>query len=132
MTPAAYIRDVILNHCNAQGYAVFINHMPDKPDNAVCIYDVRGGRIEPRLMSGEVEEHPRVEIFVRGSANSGGDSAEMLLALWRIFRDIYLLPLGEGKILRQITKANTIASLGQEPQTRRWLYSQHFTMTLES
>ena len=39
--------------------------------------------------------------------------------------------LADGKIMHCITKANTMGSLGHEPQTRRVKYSQQFRMTLE-
>lgn len=132
MTPAEYVRALIEPLCDAQGYVVYVGHMPDSPDAAVCVYDTRGARMETRRSrTGEVEEHPRVEILVRAPANSGTAAAVMLDDIWAEFRPLYMKRLSDGTIMRQITKTNTIVSLGQEPQKRRWLYSQRFRMTLE-
>lgn len=133
MTPAEYVYEIIKDHCNAEGFQVTVNHMPDQMDNAVTIYDERGARMEERrFRSGEVDEHPVVDIVVRGAANSGNAASVLLKSLWfDVFEGIYAQSLQDGKILRCITKNNTIVSLGQEPQKRRWLFSQQFRMTLE-
>ena len=133
MTPAEYVYEIIKDHCEGQGFQVTVNHMPDQKDNMVTIYDERGARMEDRrFRTGEVDEHPMVDIMVRGAANTGNAASLLLKSLWDdIFVDLYARTLEDGKILRCITKNNTIVSLGQEPQKRRWLFSQQFRMTLE-
>lgn len=130
MTPADYVAEVVNDTCVALGYEVFVNHMPDKPDKCVCIYDHSTGRLEPRNhRTGEVDEHPSVHVLVRGNTHS--DASAVLPAIWVLLRDVYDQVLSDGKIMHSITKANTIGSLGHEPQTRRVKYSQQFRMTLE-
>lgn len=129
MSPAQYVREVILAEMETLGYKVFVNHLPDKPDKAVVVYDMDSGRLEERLMrSGDVFEHPMVKIMVRGTDYS---ARGVLEAIWGVMEPVYTQVLSDGKIMRSITKANTIGSLGHEPQTRRCLFTQQFRMTLE-
>ena len=128
-TPARYAALVLKDQMNANGYVTFYNHMPDKPDKAICVYDLPYGRIEGRRMrTGAHEEHPVVQIIVRGPDYTAVSALE---GAWAVFETLYEYAFDDGKILRCISKNNTIATLGQEPQTRRCLFSQQFRMTLE-
>ena len=130
MTPADYVAEVVNDTVVALGYTVFVNHMPDKPDKAFCIFDHNTGRVEERNhRSGDVDEHPAVHVLVRGTSHA--DASAVLPAAWDYLKTIYRLTLADGKIMHCITKANTMGSLGHEPQTRRVKYSQQFRMTLE-
>lgn len=127
MTPANYVADLIRATSEALGYKVFTNHMPDSPDRAVCVYDQPTGRVEPRSMvSGESWDHPTVQIVVRGTSH---DAADIMPDLWDYMKSAYMYEFLDGKILQCITKANTMGSLGHEPQTRRTKYTQQFRMT---
>ena len=49
----------------ATAWPVFVDHMPDAPDNAICIYDTLGfddGRI---MRTGEKIQHPGFQIRIR-------------------------------------------------------------------
>lgn len=129
MIPSQALAEVIQATAEAEGYSVFTNHMPDQPDKAVLVYDSNLGRLEARKMaSGEREEHPLVRVIVRGKDSS----ARTLAALIADLADsTHNFVLSDGQILRVITKSNTIGFAGQEPQTRRYLYTQSFRMTLE-
>ena len=53
-------------------WPVFVGHMPDEPDNAVCVYDTTGimnGRIQS---TGESIRHPGWQVRVRSSAHPTG------------------------------------------------------------
>lgn len=129
MSPAAYAAEAAASYAASVGYTVFVNHMPDQPDNVIVFYDTGTGRTEERLhRSGEVEEHPGVQAIVRGKTHATYD---VLANLWPVFQNLYMRVMSDTKILRSITKSNTIGSLGHELQTRRCLYSQQFRMTLE-
>lgn len=128
-TPARYAALVLQDQMESNGYGVFYNHMPDKPDKAICVYDLPYGRVEDRRMrTGVHEEHPVVQIIVRGPDYTAVSALE---GAWAVFETLYEYAFDDGKILRCISKNNTIATLGQEPQTRRCLFSQQFRMTLE-
>lgn len=128
MTPANYIADLLRGAMEARGYKVFTNNMPDEPDKAIAIYDQPGGRLEGRLMrSGDVVEHPMVQVTVRGKKHS--EASEALPDVWEVLGGVYRWHFEDGKILQCITKSNTMGSLGHEPQTRRVRYTQQFRMT---
>lgn len=129
MTPADYVAEIVDTVVTGLNYTVFVNHMPDKPDKAVCIFDHSTGRVEERNhRTGEVDEHPSVHVLIRGLSHP--EASAVLPAMWLVMQDIYDEPLSDGKIMQCITKANTIGSLGHEPQTRRVKYSQQFRMTI--
>jgi hypothetical protein len=129
ITPAVYVFELLKPHMDANGFESFVNHMPDKPDRAIAIYDLPFGRQEDRRMrTGEVDEHPVVQILAR---DTRFDAVEALQGAWGVMEQVYNQVFSDGKIMRCITKTNTIASLGQEPKTRRCLFSQQFRMTLE-
>lgn len=128
-TPAEYVADIIEPWCLDLGYTVFVNHLPDKPDKAVVVYDRDTGSTEPRLArSGEIDEHPAVMIRVRGTDFS---AAVVLPTLWRdVFKSLYFREIDNGKVMQCISKANTMGTLGHEPQTRRTGFTQQFRMTI--
>ncbi len=130
MTPAEVFREAINEKCVELGYKVFVYHMPDKPDNAVCVHDTQFGRLEERRMrTGEVDSFPVVRVVVRGLDHT---ASEVLPTLWtEVLRDLHSLPVGSDKILKQTTPNNTMVSVGHEPQTRRTLFSQQFRMCIE-
>lgn len=128
-TPAEYVLEVLRDAMEANGWKLTANHMPDQPHKCLTIYDLQFGRMEERRhRTGEVDEHPGVQIIVRDQRH---DAVQGLYDAWDILKAVYAQPLSDGKIMRCITKTNTIASLGQEPKTRRCLFSQQFRMTLE-
>lgn len=130
MTPAEVFAAAIESRCTELGYSVFIYHMPDKPDNAVCVYDTQFGRLEERKMrTGEVDSFPVVRVLVRGMDHT---ASGVLPDLWeQVLRGLVDLPVGSNKILKQATPNNTMVSVGHEPQTRRTLFSQQFRMCIE-
>lgn len=128
MNPSLALAEVIETNLPNLGYSIFVNHVPDEPDNAVLIYDVGRGRLEERNhRTGKREEHPRVEIRVRG-ANS--EAYSIIKQISDMTENVYHFTLSDGQNLQVITKSNTIGFTGQEPQTRRYHYSQQFLLTI--
>lgn len=128
MTPAQYLLEIAKPHLESLGYTGFWNHLPNSPDLAVVFVDVPLGRLEQRsFRSGGVDEHPSVQVRVRGTS---AEAVEVLYTLWDVFAGVYMLGVSDGKIMQCITKANTIGSLGQEPQNRRCTFSQQFRLTI--
>lgn len=130
MTPAEIVRDLLKSKAEQLGYEVAANHMPDKPDKLIAVYDMRSGRLQERLArSGEVQERPIVEIHLRDLPHAIAGS--VLETLWEEeLKPVFRQTVGT-KILHCITKTTTMWSLGQEPRTRRVRYVQQFRMTLE-
>lgn len=128
MTGAKALAEVIQANLPNLGYSIFINHVPDQPDAIVLVYEVGRGRLEPRMhRTGERMEHPRVEVRVRG-VDSG--AAGILRQISDMTETVYQFPLSNGQKLQVITKSNTMGFVGQEPQTRRYHYSQQFLLTI--
>jgi len=129
MTPGQALAELIQATATAAGYEIFINHMPDKPDNAILIYEVSGGVLESRKMaSGEREEHPALRVLVRGVDSS---ARAVLQSISDLADTTYKFSLSNGQVLQVITKSNTIGFAGHEPQTRRYVYTQNYRLTLE-
>lgn len=132
-TPAEMIAEILNNPIKALGYQVFVNHMPDTPDQAVLIFDRGLGNLEPRSMkTGEVTTHPVVQVITRGpkSSQSSESASAVASAVWPVLQAVYQQVLSGGEIMQSVTLGNTIGSLGLEPQTRRAMYSQQFRMTI--
>jgi|694.fasta_scaffold01606_30 hypothetical protein len=128
MTGAEALAEVIETNLPNLGYSIFINHVPDQPDNSILIYEIGSGRLEPRKhRSGKRDEHPRIEVRVRGVDSTAGG---VLKQLSDMFESVYGFPLSDGQKLLVITKSNTIGFAGQEQQTRRYHYAQQFLLTI--
>ena len=129
MTPALALAELIEANLPNLGYSVFVNHAPDQPDNVVLIYEVGRGRMEERRMrTGVTDSHPLLHVVVRGKDSTTRDALE---SIGTVTDAAYDFALSNGQKLRVITKSNTIGFAGHEQQTRRYLYTQQFRMTLE-
>ena len=129
MTPAQIFAEVIETKLPDLGYEVFVGHMPDKPDKAVRVLQVTGGRLEGRRMrTGVTEVHPAMQVLVRGPNE---EEAMATIELISAMADtVYMAQISSGEILQCINKTNTIGSLGQEQQTRRCFCSQSYRLTI--
>lgn len=129
MSPAEVFAEIIETNLPNLGLRVFVNHSPDDPADCVLIYDLPSNRMEGRNMrSGQTDEHPVVYLMVRGQDSS---SYLKILSISAMTDSVYRQTVTGGQKLIVITKSNTIRFVGQEPQTRRYVYAQHFRMTLE-
>jgi len=131
-SPAEIFAEVIRADQEALGYSVYVNHMPDQPDAAIMVFDQPSGQLEGRsLRSGDVVEHPVVQVIVRGPKGPGSTISgyTAISTVWGTVKQVHQQVLSQGEILQCITKTNTIGSLGLEPQTRRARFSQQFRMT---
>lgn len=129
MSPAEVFAEVIETNLPNLGVRVFVNHSPDDPASCVLVYDMPSSRMEGRNMrSGETDEHPMVYLMVRGQDSS---AYTKIKEIQDMTDSVYSQAMSDGQKLRVITKSNTIRFVGQEPQTRRYVYAQHYRMTLE-
>lgn len=101
-------------------WPIFVGHLPEEPDNAVCIYDttgVRDGRIQE---SGENIDHPGFQVRVRGK-----DHPTAYKKIKEIQDAITLFSMTEAVIgiytykIHSATRTGTIISLGQEVDRKR-------------
>lgn len=126
-SPAGLFANVILTKATNLGFAVYVNHMQDQPDKAILCFDGRG-RLDDRNMSGEHTERNLVEVHVR--AHDHNEAFNALPVIWEdVLKNVVATSTG-GKIVQCISKANTIGCMGQEPQTRRWRFTQSFLIAI--
>jgi hypothetical protein len=126
-TPAAIIERIIRTKATELGFETFVNHLQDKPDKAILLIDGKGS-LDPKTLRGTQTQRDLVEIHVRASDHE--EAAAVLPTLWEDIFEQTSATSSLGKIVQCITKANTMGCYGQEPQTRRWRFSQHFLVTI--
>jgi hypothetical protein len=127
LSPAKLFKNVINSKATALGFTVFVNHMQDQPDKAILVFDGKG-RLDDRTQLGNHFERPLVEVHVR--AHDHNEAFNALPVIWEdVLKNVTATSTG-GKIVQCISKANTIGCMGQEPQTRRWRFTQSFLMTI--
>ena len=129
MSPAEVFAEIIETNLPNLGIRVFVNHSPDESASCVLVYDTPSNRLEGRNMrSGQTDEHPTIYLMARGQDSSIFQKIEEISAMTD---SVYRQTASDGQKLIVITKSNTIRFVGQEPQTRRYVYAQHYRMTLE-
>lgn len=129
MSPAEVFAEIIETNLPNLGVRVFVNHAPDEPVDCVLVHDLPSNRLEGRNMrSGQTDEHPAVHLQVRGQDSS---AYTRIMQISAMTDSVYQQTVTGGQKLIVITKSNTIRFVGQEPQTRRYVYAQNFRMTLE-
>jgi len=127
LSPARLFANVISPKATQLGFTVYVNHMQDKPDRAILVFDGRG-RLDARSMDGVQTERNLVEVHIRDQNHD--IAANALPVLWESVLQHVIATSTGGKIVQCISKANTIGCMGQEPQTRRWRFTQSFLMTI--
>lgn len=101
-------------------WPVFVSHMPDTPDNAVCVYDTSGNRDGRIMRTGENIDKPGWQIRVR--ATGYPLAYNKILSLSRYVgtvRNLGVVINGETYTIYSVTKTGTPLSLGQEPDVKR-------------
>lgn len=126
-TPAEYLEIVIRTKAALLGYAVCVDHMQDKPDKLIALINGRG-KLDPRNLNGTQTKFDVVEVHVRGIDYVSTSS--VLPTLWEDVLKNTRFTSAYGKIVQCITMANTMGCSGQEPQNRRWRFSQNFFITV--
>jgi len=102
-------------------WPIYVGHMPDTPDSAICVYDT-SGRSEGRIMStGETIIKPGFQIRTRAKAHTDGYvKAHAAGVACDGFRNTDIaLGGGAGYRLISVSRIGGIASLGVEPEGNR-------------
>jgi hypothetical protein len=126
-TPAEYFEIIIRKKAALLGYGVTIDHMQDKPDKMIILINGKG-RLNPRALNGAQTQFDLVEVHIRGLDYV--EASAVLPTLWEDVLQTTRLTSAYGKIVQSISPANTMGCLGQEPQNRRWRFSQNFYITV--
>jgi hypothetical protein len=101
------------------------------PDNALCVYNT-DGRLDGRIMNtGEVVEHPGIEIKIRGTGS--GVAYRKAVSLANFLDTICGAPVAidaKRYILAAITRTTPVLRLGQEEGQQRFLYTINAILTV--
>ena len=115
-------------------WQAFVSHLPNVPEDAVCLYDT-AGRLDGRMMdTGEQIEHPGIQLVFRS-----GDYLALwekvnavVLALDRILRQLVAIESGTYVRIHSVSRAGSPNYLGIDEMgdRRRHLVSVNVTVTL--
>lgn len=112
-------------------WPIYTTHMPDNPDNALCVYDT-GGRREGRVMrTGESVGKPGWQISARAEVFRVGMAKANVIAAYldSILRNTVSVD-GVSYLIQAVKQTSMVLSIGQEPDgKRRNLFTLNGTIT---
>ncbi len=138
-TAADVVRELLTNlGIGAEGpsgpWPVFVGFLPDRPDNAVCIYDT-AGKLDGRIMrSGEQVEHPGIQVRVRGLeyVETREKTEEIARALDAQVRTAITVAPSQNHIIHNISRSGGIIPIGmEETDRRRYSFTINAMTTIE-
>lgn len=101
-------------------WPVFVGHMPDEPDNCICVYDTTG-TVDGRLQQdGKSIEHPGIQVRVRAIDHPTGypKITNIRNHLDSVLRQGVVIGVYQYTI-QAITLTGGVQTLGQEPDGER-------------
>ncbi len=98
-------------------WPIYVGHMPNDPDNAVCIHDT-AGRPDGRIMrGGETIQKPGWMVHVRGLDHPTAYARiDLIRRTMDGIRNFVVAVDGNRYSIESITQLGGILSLGQEPE----------------
>jgi len=136
-TPAEVLRasfvaaglGVLRSQQEAGAWPIYVGHMPDDPDAAVCLYDT-SGRMDGRVPD-ETITKPGFQLRVR--AGDHRTAYTRIQALQQHLDTIYRRTVavgGDSYIIQAVRQTSTVLALGREPGgERRTLFTLNGTIT---
>lgn len=101
-------------------WPIYVGHLPDEPDDAICVYDtggVRNGRLQG---SGTSIEKPGWQIRVRADAHTDAHAKmKEVQGILDTIRRLQVVVGGVGYTIAAVTQTSGVLSLGQEPDAKR-------------
>jgi len=139
-SPADILRQAIVNSGNASlaslssdnEWPIFVGHMPDSPNDVLCVYDTSGNRNGRIMSTGENIDKPGFQLRVRADdyAEAYSKINEITTYLSTIKMNVVAIS-GTSYKIHSVTKIGTILSLGQETDShRRCEFTMNGTLTL--
>jgi len=115
-------------------WPVFVGHMPDDPDDVICVYDtapVMDGRLQE---TGETVKHLGFQVRVRSfSYRAAYAKITTIDARLDDIRREGIVINGESYIIAAVTKTSGPLAMGQEPDgKRRENFTLNGTMTVRN
>lgn len=102
------------------GWPIYVGHLPDKPDNAICIYDTSGVADGRDMRSEETITHPGWQVRVRAT-DYGAAQAKMkeVQKFLDTIRRTAVTIDGDDYRLEAVRQTGTPLALGQEQKAQR-------------
>jgi len=124
---------VLRSESPSEDWPIFVGHMPDAPDSAICVYDTAGVK-DGRLMTGKTIRHHGWQIRVRTTAYDTGFVKMAMVSdyLDTVLREIVVID-ETTYVIQAVIQTSGPVAVGQEPDVKR---RENFTlngmMTLQS
>lgn len=112
-------------------WPVYSHRLPDAPDSCLCVFDTTGLKHGRAQLTGEVQEHPGVQIKTRSANGSLGRNKahEIMIALDAVLRK--QVSIGSSAYLvHSISRGGDVVPLGEEPSSKRKLFTLNVTASL--
>lgn len=121
------------NTYTGQPWPAFASAEPDEPDECITVYDTTAqsdGRI---AFTGEVAEHPGIQIRVRAKDHLTGQvRAELIRTSLAAVYDALVTISSTAFLVRSFYRFGGILAIGKDsPRTRRSLFTMNMMMALE-
>lgn len=101
-------------------WPIFVNHMPDTPDNAICVYDTAGTTDGRNQRTGATIDHPGFQVKVRSKDHpTGYPKIKAIAAHLDSIKREQVAVSGDDYTIHAATRRGTILPLGQEPDKKR-------------
>jgi len=115
-------------------WPVFVGHMPDGEggvDELATVYDTGGIHDGDNQETGEAYEHPGLQIKIRSKDYQAayGKIVATVAALNAVHNKSITVD-GTAYLIAAISQTSTIAGMGLEPGTRRFLFSGNFILAV--
>ena len=136
-TPAELIKAALIDADlgtapgDAEAWPIYTAHMPDDPDEAVCLYDTQGVRDGRNQRSGASIHHPGWQVRVRGGSHTEACTKANAIAagLDAMLRTAVVVGV-DSYTIQAVKQTSTVMALGQEPDgKRRSLFTINGTVT---
>lgn len=133
-TPAEILRRMMINddvaaplsELPSTAWSIFIGHLPDKPDNAICIYDTTGIKTGRQMPTGKTTSKPGWQVRVRGMTYVDAYSKIIDICDWMdtVLRKTVTVEYSDYEV-QVLTQVGTVLPLGRELEGKK---REHFTI----
>ena len=125
---------VLISTSPTGAWPIFVSHMPDTPDNVMCVYDTAGIKDGRLMRTGRTIKHHGWQVRVRAIEYDDGFVKIVMVADWldTVLRETIVIS-GITYVIQSITQTSGPFAIGQEPEAkRREAFTLNGTMTLQS